>query len=474
MIEAIRPCGLRCVHARIVMRAVLLLVALAGVWRGPVQAQAEVPPVASVYVVQPGDTLASIAARFGFDVVAVQRLNALQDPRRLYVGQTLWLPAHPGAEVAAWSAHSVALGDDAGLLAQRAGVAWETLAAANRMLNPASMLVGQRVVLPDLVSTRVMTSTTAEDSLLQLALRHDVAYWDALRLNSHPLHAGALFLAPGAVPVSRLPYPILALRLTPQPVARGQTAVIVVETAEPASCTVRYLDVTEPCYGQSDTQLYALLGFPALLEPGVRDVVVRVETSVGESIFVLPVYVTAGRYDYERIDLPPDRQSLLDPALSQQESAKIAVLRTLRTPERLWEFPFHYPLEASVTSYFGSRRSYGYGFGSYHGGTDFQAERGAPVLAPASGVVVLAETLVVRGNAILIDHGWGVVSGYWHLSRIDVTVGQRVAQGERIGAVGNTGLSTGPHLHWELWVNGVSVSPLQWVDIFAADLAPGR
>jgi murein DD-endopeptidase MepM/ murein hydrolase activator NlpD len=74
---------------------------------------------------------------------------------------------------------------------------------------------------------------------------------------------------------------------------------------------------------------------------------------------------------------------------------------------------------------------------------------------------------VVRGNAILIDHGWGVVTGYWHLSRIDVTVGQRVTQGQPIGAIGNTGLSTGPHLHWEMWVNGTAVSALQWLRDFA-------
>ena len=172
----------------------------------------------------------------------------------------------------------------------------------------------------------------------------------------------------------------------------------------------------------------------------------------------------------ERIDLPPDRQSLLDPTLSAQERAKITELRTVRSPDRLWEFPFRLPVEASVTSYYGSRRSYGYGFGSYHGGTDFQAERGMPFYAPASGVVVLAEQLVVRGNAVVVDHGWGVVTGYWHLSRIDVDVGQQIRQGERIGLIGNTGLSTGPHLHWEMWVNGVSVSPLQWVSGFDTDV----
>jgi murein DD-endopeptidase MepM/ murein hydrolase activator NlpD len=80
--------------------------------------------------------------------------------------------------------------------------------------------------------------------------------------------------------------------------------------------------------------------------------------------------------------------------------------------------------------------------------------------------VVLADQLVVRGNALMIDHGWGLLTGYWHLSTIEVAVGQRVERGDLIGRIGNTGLSTGSHLHWEVWANGVNVNPLQWLDPF--------
>jgi len=421
-------------------------------------AQADLPP--STCIVQPGDTLASIAARFGTDVPTLQHLNALQDPRHVYVGQTLSLPDNPATS---WTAYSVALGDTLFSLAQRAGLPWEVVARANRLIHPGQLRPGQTLYLPDLASTSVLTLATPADSRIALALRHHIAYWDVLRLHPEPLYAGAPFSAPGAASSPLLPYPLTALRLTGQPVARGQTAILMLETAVPATCVAAYLDVTVPCYAQDDTHLVALLAIPPLLEPGPCDVELRLQTQAGETVVVAPLIVAAGRYDYERIDLPADRQSLLDPTRSQQERVKVAELRTLRSPERLWEFPFRYPIQASVSSYYGSRRSYGYGFGSYHEGTDFRAEVGAPVYAPASGVVVLAEPLVVRGKAIVIDHGWGVVTGYWHLSRIDVTVGQSVTQGEIIGAVGNTGLSTGPHLHWELWVNGMSVSPLQWI-----------
>jgi murein DD-endopeptidase MepM/ murein hydrolase activator NlpD len=85
------------------------------------------------------------------------------------------------------------------------------------------------------------------------------------------------------------------------------------------------------------------------------------------------------------------------------------------------------------------------------------------VYAPADGTVVFTGTLAVRGNAIVLDHGWGVMTGYWHLSAIHVTTGDVVAQGQHIGDIGNSGLSTGPHLHWEMRVNGVPTSGLQWV-----------
>jgi murein DD-endopeptidase MepM/ murein hydrolase activator NlpD len=76
--------------------------------------------------------------------------------------------------------------------------------------------------------------------------------------------------------------------------------------------------------------------------------------------------------------------------------------------------------------------------------------------------VALAEPLQVRGNVVILDHGLGVYSGFWHLSQIDVAAGQTVGEGEVVGLVGNTGLSTGPHLHWEMRVLDVPVDPVQW------------
>ena len=86
-----------------------------------------------------------------------------------------------------------------------------------------------------------------------------------------------------------------------------------------------------------------------------------------------------------------------------------------------------------------------------------------PITAPAAGKVVFAGLWTVRGNATIIDHGWGIYSGFWHQSEIDVQVGQVVEQGQVIGLVGGTGRVTGAHQHWEVWANGVQVNPMDWL-----------
>jgi murein DD-endopeptidase MepM/ murein hydrolase activator NlpD len=78
-------------------------------------------------------------------------------------------------------------------------------------------------------------------------------------------------------------------------------------------------------------------------------------------------------------------------------------------------------------------------------------------------MVVFADETVIRGNAVVIDHGWGVFSGYWHLAEINVNTGDLLEPGDLIGMVGNTGRSAGPHLHFEMIVNGTAVNPLDWL-----------
>ncbi len=175
------------------------------------------------------------------------------------------------------------------------------------------------------------------------------------------------------------------------------------------------------------------------------------------------VQVTSTDFPVQAITLPPSRAKLLDPVIVQAETARLKLVWQKTSPHPLWTGPFVLPVEGPLTAPFGARRSYNGGPATgYHGGVDIAAGTGTPVHAAGSGTVVLAETLQVRGNAVIVDHGAGVHSAYYHLSRIDVSVGEQVRQGQTLGAVGATGLATGAHLHWEVRIGEIFVNPLEW------------
>jgi len=164
----------------------------------------------------------------------------------------------------------------------------------------------------------------------------------------------------------------------------------------------------------------------------------------------------------ESIDLPPASQDLLSEEFLQREREILyAVLDrpSSQPPILVWDLPVFNP----VTSAFGTERDYGeLGF-DYHYGVDFSGEEGDFVLAAASGIVVIAEELYSRGNTLVLAHGGGLFSLYYHLSAFLVGVGDSVSQGQHIGRIGQTGAVTGPHLHWEARIGRIPVNPLQFL-----------
>lgn len=181
------------------------------------------------------------------------------------------------------------------------------------------------------------------------------------------------------------------------------------------------------------------------------------------------VSVTYTEYPVEYITLPPGQAEGISAEAVQQELNIRAATFAVQTPSKFWSGPFALPVSGGVTGTYGDGRSYNGGpVSSRHSGTDFGADEGTPVGAAAAGRVAFAGYLATRGNSVIIDHGMGVFTGYHHMSRIDVAQGQDVATGTLVGAVGTTGLSTGPHLHWELVVGGVVVDPMFWT--YAGDV----
>lgn len=127
---------------------------------------------------------------------------------------------------------------------------------------------------------------------------------------------------------------------------------------------------------------------------------------------------------------------------------------------RLWQGPFQLPRDSRITSAFGAARVYNGEVRSRHMGTDFAGAVGTPVLAAGRGVVALVADFYLAGKAVYIDHGQGLVTAYFHLSRADVAEGDTVATGERIGGVGQSGRVTGPHLHWVARFGTMSVDAM--------------
>lgn len=126
---------------------------------------------------------------------------------------------------------------------------------------------------------------------------------------------------------------------------------------------------------------------------------------------------------------------------------------------------FIMPLESPITSDFGTKRVYNGSLQGYHSGTDFKADVGTPIVASSDGTVKIAKNRFYAGNSVVIDHGYGVYTGYYHLSQIQVKVNQKVKQGEVVGLSGKTGRVTGPHLHFSMRVHGVQVDPLQFIKV---------
>jgi murein DD-endopeptidase MepM/ murein hydrolase activator NlpD len=256
--------------------------------------------------------------------------------------------------------------------------------------------------------------------------------------------------------------PTITLTLDPPTPAQGQAAVLRVSLSKAATVTASYDGVPMLLATLTNTVRWGLLGFGADAKPVTHTLIVAATDPLGNSSRITQTFgVTITKYPVENIVLPPDRVGL---ANSTDEVQKLAQAMAVGTAAPLWQGLFGAPAPGDVTSPFGEARSYNGGpVASWHGGVDLAAPAGGPVLAAAAGRVVLAQKLTIQGNTVVVDHGLGLTSAYFHMATIQVNVGDVVKQGQAVGLVGNTGLSTGPHLHWETRVGGVPVDPWQWI-----------
>jgi murein DD-endopeptidase MepM/ murein hydrolase activator NlpD len=379
------------------------------------------------YTVEPGDTISAIAARFGVSMESLLAANSITNPDLLQVGQTLLIPGvsiQPDIGAVATTIVLARPGDTLGAVAARLGQDSALLASLNTRITTGRLFPGQPVLAPE-----------------------------------------------GAVPAQPLRFGAITAISMPNAIPQGRTGTLVVESSRPLTLTADWNGLPLPLAPlDAPTRQVALLPAPALLGPGDFSLVLGYTTRSGVPVtMTLPLAVVDGGYESQVITVPADRTDLLSPENTVDEEAKVRAAWSGFSTDLVLRAAFERPIDTiyETTSPFGTRRYYDSAANSlsgYHAGQDFGAPPGITVTAPAAGWVVLAEPLTVRGNAVIMDHGRGVFSGFWHLSEIKVTPGQFLNAGDTVGLVGNTGLSTGAHLHWELRIDGIAVDPMQFLD----------
>lgn len=173
--------------------------------------------------------------------------------------------------------------------------------------------------------------------------------------------------------------------------------------------------------------------------------------------------VKAGDYKSEKITVQPSKVKPNDTTKErrQREYKEAMDIYNSFTKQRYWNRDFIKPMTSEITSPFGTKRVYNGFLKSYHSGTDFRAPTGTPIHVVNDGIVRLASDRYYAGNSVIVDHGEGVYTCYFHLSKINVKVGQKVKQNDILGLSGATGRVTGPHLHFSARVHGVQVDPMQ-------------
>lgn len=386
----------------------------------------------TIYVVKSGDTLPSVATAFSTTVQIVEQVNKLGDSATLVPGEKLQVPlptpTTAPTRLATGDSYTVKSGDTLAAIASSFGVSVDDLAKANGIQDVDTISVGQVLAIPG-KGTPV------------------------------PLPDG--------------------IALFPPTLKQGNTFEVVITVANAVTATGTF-NGADLRFISDGGKLFALAGISRGAPVGSYPVRLNLTKADGStSPIAFSVRVNPTNYPVQDITLTPQMASLLNPAIEQAEYVQLANTISNYVPQQFWNGPFQMPLKVAnppISALFGERRSYNGGAVGIcgHEGQDFAVDGGTPVYAPAGGIVALARPLIVRGNVVFINHGFGVFSGFFHFSEIDVKEGQRVNTGDLVGKVGTTGFSTGDHLHWSMWVPGVFktcrsdapydeyVDPIEW------------
>ncbi|HSG43595.1 MAG TPA: peptidoglycan DD-metalloendopeptidase family protein [Anaerolineales bacterium] len=411
------------------------------------------------YIVQEGDALWSIAARFGVSLDELQQENNITDPSQVGIGARLVIPGLQGIS-GELDTITVSYSETLRSLSRRYGVSEQALARLNRLVSPSEVYAGVTFIVPkkkEIPATEI-SPVIAGQSLLESAVLNDESPWK-IAIETNLSNTWSLTSAPFTDAVTNI-------AVEPLLMTQGGTTVVKVQALQGITLRGLLADRALNFFPLEDGYV-ALQGIHAMLPPGLYPLELEGELPDGERFaFSQNVLIQDANFPYDpSLQVDP---ATIDPAVTIPEQELWESLGKPVTTEKMWDGIFAIPVPTDFkdcwTSFFGTRRSYNGGtYDYFHSGLDFCGRTGTELYAVAPGKVVYVDTLVVRGGVIVIDHGWGVYTAYDHLSEFRVQVNDLVQPGQVIGLGGSTGRSTGPHLHWEVWVGGVQVNPVDWL-----------
>jgi murein DD-endopeptidase MepM/ murein hydrolase activator NlpD len=253
-------------------------------------------------------------------------------------------------------------------------------------------------------------------------------------------------------------------------IANAQTLLFEIEVDQPfTKAYVAYRGTRYPFYAHpshKEGKFYALVPTSYYAKPKKENAVIVTIVDGQKEYASVPIMIEKGQYKSERLKVNASRAKISksNQVRIKRENIEAKKIYNHYTKTSYITSSFDYPMQSKITSAFGTKRIFNGILKSYHSGTDFRAKVGTPIYASNAGKVVLVKNRFFAGNSVVIDHGQGIYTGYYHMSAFKVKVGDMVEKGELLGLAGATGRVTGPHLHFTVHVGGMSVDPLQFLE----------
>lgn len=433
-------------------------------------------PSGPTYIVQPGDTLNEIALKFDVTVQDLIDTNNIQNPNLISAGTQLIIPGLEGI-TGILTSKIVLLGENLRSLSDAYKIPIDRFVRLNKITSPTELFLGSSIIIPVNDASEMTgsyTSLAGESTILDISSVNRSTPWryalDNQSKNTWDFISGDYLFSPSdsRLTSDALISPLIeSIEINPLPIIQGATVVIRVKTTEPLELS-GFLNGKDLHFFSQDTNQYvALQGVHAMAPVGLAQLALHGNSGSQDFNLDQMFLLKSGGFGKDPLLIVP--AETIDPAITKPEDEIVTAIVSTITKIKMWNEKWQDPVDLAancIMSKYGNRRSYnGSDFSFFHTGVDFcLSTQSLAIHAVASGKVVYSGFLTVRGNTTIIDHGWGVFSAYFHQNDILVKEGDMVTPGQHIGDVGNTGRVTGPHLHFEVWVNGIQVQPFDWLD----------